>query len=55
MAGMKLSYFYGIMYLLGAVGLFILAPIQRRAGKMKYFWAMLVLGIVLLVMAISNL
>jgi hypothetical protein len=52
---MKLSYFYAIAYVLGAVGLFILAPLQKRNGKLKHFWAMLVLGMVLLVMAIFNL
>jgi hypothetical protein len=53
-AAMQLHYFYAVSFLLGAIGLFILAPIQKRAGKTKHFWMCLVLGVVVLVMAISN-
>jgi hypothetical protein len=46
---------FGIVWLLGAVGFFIAAPIRKRAGKTEYFWVMLVFGVLLLIMAIYNL
>jgi hypothetical protein len=52
---MALRTILGVVYLLGAIGLFILVPVQWRAGKKKHFWLMLALGIVFLSMAIANL
>ncbi len=55
MAGMTLDFIFGILYLLAGVSCFFLAPIQKRAGKTKHFWAFLAFGVVMLVMAASNL
>jgi hypothetical protein len=52
---MTLGFIFGILYLLGGISCFFLAPVQKRAGKIKYFWAFLAFGIVMLVMAASNL
>jgi hypothetical protein len=55
MAGMTLGFIFGILYLLGGISCFFLAPIQKRAGKTKHFWAFLAFGVVMLVMAASSL
>ena len=51
---MTLDHLFMPLYFLGAVGMFVLAPIQKKAGKTKRFWIMLVLGVVFLIMAAAN-
>jgi len=49
---MELGFLYGITCLLGAIGFFSLATTQKRAGRAKHFWVMLLLGIALVVCAV---
>jgi hypothetical protein len=51
---MTLDRFLAPVQLLGAVGMFILAPIQWRAGKKKHFWVMLVCGAGMLLFAVTS-
>ena len=54
MIGMTLDRFLAPVELLGAIGMFILAPIQWRAGKKKQFWAVVICGIGLLLFAVTS-
>jgi uncharacterized membrane protein len=52
---MTLSFIFGFLQLLGGISFLGLALIQKRSGMTANFWAKLVGGILLLIMAAFNL